>query len=108
MKRVGVTKGAKSEPISVQDIAVQTQALLNINDSNKVFLAEVFTKYYLKSSKDVWFNCQSSCMQEDRERLVVRRFKFEDPRIEQTQDLEVDMLFEELGIIMRNSSFLNY
>ncbi|WJX14083.1 Protein MICROTUBULE ORGANIZATION 1, variant 2 [Trifolium repens] len=61
--RVGVTKGAKSEPISVQDIAVQTQALLNINDSNK----------------------------EDRERLVVRRFKFEDPRIEQTQDLESDM-----------------
>ncbi|GAU31280.1 hypothetical protein TSUD_39600 [Trifolium subterraneum] len=61
--RVGVIKGAKSEPISVQDIAVQTQALLNINDSNK----------------------------EDRERLVVRRFKFEDPRIEQTQDLESDM-----------------
>lgn len=28
-------------------------------------------------------------MQEDRERMVVRRFKFEDPRIEQTQDLEV-------------------
>ncbi|WJX27932.1 Protein MICROTUBULE ORGANIZATION 1 [Trifolium repens] len=27
-------------------------------------------------------------MQEDRERMVVRRFMFEDPRIEQIQDLE--------------------
>lgn len=33
-----------------------------------------------------------SYMQEDRERMVVRRFKFEDPRIEQIQDLEVGML----------------
>lgn len=28
-------------------------------------------------------------MQDDRERMVVRRFKFEEPRLEQTQDLEV-------------------
>lgn len=28
-------------------------------------------------------------LQEDRERMVVRRFKFEEPRIEQIQDLEV-------------------
>ncbi|KAL5139402.1 Protein MOR1 [Glycine soja] len=62
--RVVATKGAKSESISVQDIAVQSQALLNIKDSNK----------------------------EDRERMVVRRFKFEDPRIEQIQDLENDMM----------------
>jgi hypothetical protein len=27
--------------------------------------------------------------QEDRERMVVRRFKFEEPRMEQVQDLEV-------------------
>ncbi|KAL2324840.1 hypothetical protein Fmac_023898 [Flemingia macrophylla] len=62
--RVVATKGAKSESISVHDIAVQSQALLNIKDSNK----------------------------EDRERMVVRRFKFEDPRIEQIQDLENDMM----------------
>ncbi|TKY51634.1 MOR1 protein [Spatholobus suberectus] len=62
--RVVATKGTKSESISVQDIAVQSQALLNIKDSNK----------------------------EDRERMVVRRFKFEDPRIEQIQDLENDMM----------------
>ncbi|XP_061370607.1 protein MOR1 [Gastrolobium bilobum] len=62
--RVVATKGTKSESISVQDIAVQSQALLNIKDSNK----------------------------EDRERMVVRRFKFEDPRIEQIQDLEIDMM----------------
>ncbi|KAG5075422.1 hypothetical protein JHK84_056653 [Glycine max] len=62
--RVVATKGTKSESISVQDIAVQSQALLNIKDSNK----------------------------EHRERMVVRRFKFEDPRIEQIQDLENDMM----------------
>lgn len=45
-------------------------------------------------------------MQEDRERLVVRRFKFEDPRIEQIQDLEVDLFFKALRIIMHNSNFL--
>lgn len=28
-------------------------------------------------------------VQEDRERMVVRRFKFEEPRIEQIQELEV-------------------
>ncbi|XLS86220.1 hypothetical protein HN51_036386 [Arachis hypogaea] len=31
-------------------------------------------------------------MQEDRERMVIRKFKFEDPRIEQIQDLESDMI----------------
>ncbi|KAK7279605.1 hypothetical protein RJT34_24658 [Clitoria ternatea] len=62
--RAVATKGTKSESVSAQDIAVQSQALLNIKDSNK----------------------------EERERLVVRRFKFEDPRIEQIQDLESDMM----------------
>ncbi|XP_047149304.1 protein MOR1 [Vigna umbellata] len=62
--RAVATKGTKSEPISVQDIVVQSQALLNIKDSNK----------------------------EDRERMVVRRCKFEDPRPEQIQDLENDMM----------------
>lgn len=32
-------------------------------------------------------------MQDDRERLVVRRFKFEELRIEQIQDLEVSVFF---------------
>ncbi|EEF28119.1 microtubule associated protein xmap215, putative [Ricinus communis] len=59
------TKGSRSEPMmSVQDRAVQSQALLNVKDSNK----------------------------EDRERMVVRRFKFEELRIEQIQDLENDMM----------------
>ncbi|KAI4351479.1 hypothetical protein L6164_005845 [Bauhinia variegata] len=63
--RVTAAKGTRSEPIvSVQDIAVQSQALLNIKDSNK----------------------------EERERMVVRRFKFEEPRTEQIQDLENDMM----------------
>lgn len=35
------TKGTRLESISVQDIAVQSQALLNVKDSNKVLLAEV-------------------------------------------------------------------
>ncbi|CAL0299705.1 unnamed protein product [Lupinus luteus] len=62
--RAAITKGTRSDSITVQDIAVQSQALLNVKDSNK----------------------------EDRERMVVRRFKFEDPRIEQIQDLENDMM----------------
>ncbi|XP_065847953.1 protein MOR1 [Euphorbia lathyris] len=59
------TKSSRPEAVmSVQDRAVQSQALLNIKDSNK----------------------------EDRERMVVRRFKFEELRIEQIQDLESDMM----------------
>ncbi|XLU24721.1 hypothetical protein S245_060787, partial [Arachis hypogaea] len=66
MIRAVATKGARSEPISVQDIALQSQALLNVKDSNKELLSS-----------------------EDRERMVIRKFKFEDPRIEQIQDLEI-------------------
>ncbi|XP_054776764.1 protein MOR1 [Prosopis cineraria] len=62
--RAMLTKGTRLETISVQDIAVQSQALLNVKDSNK----------------------------SERERVVVRRFKFEEPRIEQIQELESDMM----------------
>ncbi|KAF7820177.1 protein MOR1 [Senna tora] len=62
--RAMATKSTRLESISVQDIAVQSQALLNVKDSNK----------------------------DERERMVVRRFKFEEPRIEQIQDLENDMM----------------
>ncbi|KAL8032654.1 hypothetical protein ABFX02_13G110200 [Erythranthe guttata] len=59
------TKGSRQEPImSIQDINIQSQALLNVKDSNK----------------------------DDRERLVVRRFKFEELRLEQIQDLENDVM----------------
>lgn len=59
------TRASKSESILlVQDLAVQSQALFNAKDSNK----------------------------EDRERHVIRRFKFEDPRPEQIQDLECDFI----------------
>lgn len=59
------TKGSKPEPItSVQDINIQSQALLNLKDSNK----------------------------DERERIVVRRFKFEELRLEQIQDLENDLM----------------
>ncbi|XP_075482197.1 protein MOR1 isoform X2 [Primulina tabacum] len=58
------TKGSRQELImSVQDINLQSQALLNVKDSNK----------------------------DDRERMVVRRFKFEELRLEQIQDLESDV-----------------
>ncbi|KAI3741132.1 hypothetical protein L1987_58799 [Smallanthus sonchifolius] len=58
-------KGSKPEPImSVQDLNIQSQALLNIRDSNK----------------------------DERERIVVRRFKFEELRLEQIQDLENDLM----------------
>uniref|UniRef100_A0A804L7N6 Protein MOR1 n=1 Tax=Musa acuminata subsp. malaccensis TaxID=214687 RepID=A0A804L7N6_MUSAM len=59
------SRASKFEPfVSAQDLAVQSQALFNIKDSNK----------------------------EDRERFVVRRFKFEEPRVEQIQDMEYDFV----------------
>ncbi|XP_010518980.1 PREDICTED: protein MOR1 [Tarenaya hassleriana] len=59
------TKGSRTDQItSVHDIAIQSQALLNIKDSNK----------------------------DERERIVVRRVKFEELRPEQIQDLENDMM----------------
>ncbi|KAJ0975552.1 hypothetical protein J5N97_017517 [Dioscorea zingiberensis] len=58
-------RASKPESVlSVQDMAVQSQALFNVKDSNK----------------------------EDRERLVIRRFKFEELRPEQVQDLEADLM----------------
>ncbi|KAJ7975023.1 protein MOR1 [Quillaja saponaria] len=61
--RIMAPKGGRPESV-VSDIAVQSQALLNVKDSNKG----------------------------DRERMVTRRFKFEEPRIEKIQDLENDMM----------------
>ncbi|KAL0398629.1 UNVERIFIED_CONTAM: protein MOR1 [Sesamum radiatum] len=59
------TKGPRQDSImSVQDINIQSHALLNVKDSNK----------------------------DDRERMVVRRFKFEELRLEQIQDLENDIM----------------
>ncbi|KAG5516861.1 hypothetical protein RHGRI_037558 [Rhododendron griersonianum] len=58
------SKGSRTESImSVQDINIQSQALLTVKDSNK----------------------------EEREKLIVRRFKFEEPRLEQIHDLENDL-----------------
>ncbi|KAH7654180.1 cytoskeleton-associated protein 5 [Dioscorea alata] len=58
-------RASKSDSVfSVQDLAVQSQALFNVKDSNK----------------------------EDRERLVIRRLKFEEVRPEQVQDLEADLM----------------
>ncbi|KAI5657025.1 hypothetical protein M9H77_25818 [Catharanthus roseus] len=58
-------KGPRQESLmSVQDLTLQSQALLILKDSNK----------------------------DDRERIVVRRFKFEEPRLEQIQDLENDLM----------------
>ncbi|KAL3851295.1 hypothetical protein ACJIZ3_013177 [Penstemon smallii] len=63
--RTNPTKVTRQESIvSVQDVSIQSQALLNVKDSNK----------------------------DDRERIVVRRFKFEELRLEQIQDLENDVM----------------
>ncbi|XP_074572008.1 protein MOR1-like isoform X1 [Curcuma longa] len=59
------TRASKLDPFaSVQDLAVQSQPLFNIKDSNK----------------------------EDREKHVPRRYKFEEPRPEQIQELEYDFM----------------
>ncbi|BBG92843.1 ARM repeat superfamily protein [Prunus dulcis] len=78
--RTIATKGSRLDSIMSQDIAVQSQALINVKDSIK----------------------------EDREKLVVRKFKFEEPRPEQIQDLENDMtkyLREDLHRRLLSSDF---
>ncbi|XP_028125682.1 protein MOR1-like isoform X2 [Camellia sinensis] len=63
--RIVSTKVSRPESImSLHDITIQSQALLNVKDSSKA----------------------------DRERLVVRKFKFEEPRFEQIHDLENDLM----------------
>ncbi|XP_049385576.1 protein MOR1 isoform X2 [Solanum stenotomum] len=63
--RVVPARSSRQETLmSVQDISIQSQALINVKDSNKG----------------------------DRERIIVRRFKFEEPRLEQIQDLETDLM----------------
>ncbi|CAL5344938.1 unnamed protein product [Camellia sinensis] len=63
--RIVSTKVSRPESImSVHDITIQSQALLTVKDSRKA----------------------------DRERLVVRKFKFEEPRFEQIHDLENDLM----------------
>ena len=89
-KRIAGTKVSRPEAImSVQDIAVQSQALINVKDSNKVCVKHAICElvYYFEHI-DKW-SFRLFYLQEDRERMVVRRFKFEEPRIEQIQDLEV-------------------
>lgn len=64
-KRGVPTRTLKSDSIlSVQDLALQSQALFNVKESSK----------------------------EDRERIIIRRFRFEDPRPEHVQELECDIL----------------
>ena len=77
--------------MTVQDIAVQSQALLNVKDSNKVLLSKQAALDLSISVNNLTSRPSLGLMylQEERERMVVRRFKFEEPRIEQIQDLEV-------------------
>ncbi|KAG6392937.1 hypothetical protein SASPL_147166 [Salvia splendens] len=67
-------KGSRQESImSVQDINIQSHVLISLKDSKKV-------------GADLFFRAI-------RERIIVRRFKFEELRIEEIQDLEVSNLF---------------
>lgn len=83
-----MAKGARPETImSVEDINMHSQALLNIRDSNKVYIDAGYNSRRLDSLCLLSFGIIN--VQDERERLVVRRFKFEEPRLEQIQDLEV-------------------
>ena len=85
--------------MSVNDIAIQSQPLLNVKDSNKVGIWRSFFSvmvFFTPAEQCLTLQCIFSFfffffffLQEDRERIVVRRFKFEELRLEQIQDLEV-------------------
>ncbi|KAL8152166.1 hypothetical protein V2J09_009926 [Rumex salicifolius] len=63
--RAAPVRSSRAESImSVHDISIQSQPLLNVKDSNK----------------------------EERERMVVRRYKFEEPRAEQILELETGLM----------------
>ena len=73
--------------ISSQD-SLQSQALFNIKDSNKVGQHQVLqlAKLYI----EFLYLYLYLIVQEDRERRVlVRKFKFEEPRREQIDELKV-------------------
>lgn len=95
---------ASSAVISVQDLTYQSQPLFNIKDSNKVAHQK-----YLSYNACTWllslrglvlnfFFC--SQIQDERERYVARKFKYEDPRPEQIQDLEVCIIFIDVFIFL--------
>ncbi|KAH9626996.1 hypothetical protein KSS87_017847 [Heliosperma pusillum] len=82
------TRSSRSESVmSVHDISIQNQPLLNVKDSNKVLFATSQQYNMIPVSGDAFCFTHLN-FQEDRERMVVRRFKFEEPRLEQIQDLE--------------------
>lgn len=93
MQRNVPTRASKVDPFaSAQDLAVQSQPLFNVKDSNKVCFCSgnnllIFLSYFLK---ELFYDF--AYMQEERERLIIRRFKFEEPRPEQIQELEVCIL----------------
>ncbi|VFQ98429.1 unnamed protein product [Cuscuta campestris] len=64
-RKVFRVRSSRQESLmSSHGIGLQSQALINIKDSNK----------------------------DERERTVIRKFKFEEPRLEQIQDLESDLM----------------
>ncbi|KAG6430611.1 hypothetical protein SASPL_108683 [Salvia splendens] len=68
----------------VQDINIQSHVLISLKDSNKCL-------YLVLEIKEIINLVLLS--QDDRERIIVRRFKFEELRIEEIQYLEVSNLF---------------
>jgi cytoskeleton-associated protein 5 len=81
--------------ISSQD-SLQSQALFNIKDSNKVGHRQ-FPSCNLQSCALDSYSYLYFILQEDRERRVlVRKFKFEEPRREQIDELKVCVAETEL------------
>jgi hypothetical protein len=84
----GVPARASVTMISSQD-SLQSQALFNIKDSNKVGHHQ-FPSCNLQSCALDSYSYLYFILQEDRERRVlVRKFKFEEPRREQIDELKV-------------------
>lgn len=88
LQRTGPTR-ASSAVISVQDLTYQSQPLFNIKDSNKVACQSIFHIMYTPLHSACSYLIFYFQIQDERERYVARKFKYEDPRPEQIQDLEV-------------------
>ena len=89
----GLPARASVTMVSTQD-HVQSQSLFNIKDSNKVSnhraMRHLLVVHFKKNTSGCALASYKSAFQEERERRVlVRKFKFEEPRREQIDELKV-------------------
>ena len=107
----GLPARASVTMVSTQD-HVQSQSLFNIKDSNKVSnhraMRHLLVVHFKKNTSGCALASYKSAFQEERERRVlVRKFKFEEPRREQIDELKVCIVFKGTAQTLLHLSLLS-